>query len=74
MTALHREWLLNRDDVARERISVLNVRHSLATALVALRAARQGTWDGTLNANRLLLNQLAGAFEWCGSPVFKRLV
>jgi hypothetical protein len=74
MTALHREWLLNRDDVARERISVLNLRHSLSTALVALRAARQGTWDGTLNVNRLLLDQLEGAFEWFGSPAFARLV
>jgi hypothetical protein len=74
MTALHREWLLNRDEVARERISVLNLRHSLSTALVALRAARRGTWDGTLNVNRLLLDQLEGAFEWCGSPAFARLV
>jgi hypothetical protein len=74
MTALHREWLLNRDDVARERISVLNLRHSLSTALVALRAARRGTWAGTLNVNRLLRDQLEGAFEWFGSPAFARLV
>jgi hypothetical protein len=74
MTALHREWLQNRDDVARERISVLNLRHSLSTALVALRAAGRGRWDGTLNVNRLLRAQLEGAFEWFGSPVFARLV
>jgi len=74
MTALHREWLLNRDDIARERISVLNLRHSVSTALVALRAAGRGTWDGTLNVNRLLRAQLEGAFDWFGSPAFARLV
>ena len=74
MTALHREWLQNRDDVARERISVLNLRHSLSTALVALRTAGRGTWNGTLNVNRLLRAQLEGTFEWFGSPAFSRLV
>lgn len=74
MTALHREWLVNRDDVARERISVLNLRHSLSTCLVALRAAHRGTWGGTLNVNRLLADQLAGTFTWFGSAAFSRLV
>jgi hypothetical protein len=74
MTALHREWLHNQDEVARERISVLNLRHSVSTALVALRAARRGTWDGTLNVNRLLLDQLEGTFEWFRSPAFAQLV
>jgi hypothetical protein len=38
MTALHRDWLTSADTEARERVTVLNVRHSLSTALVALRA------------------------------------
>jgi hypothetical protein len=39
MTALHRRWLEVGDIVAREKITVLNMRHSLSTALVAARAA-----------------------------------
>jgi hypothetical protein len=39
MTALHRRWLELADTTAREKITVLNLRHSLSTAMVAARAA-----------------------------------
>jgi len=74
MTALHRDWLTSTDVQARERISVLNLRHSLSAALVALRAARRGHWTDSLNVNRLLLKGLGNTFSWTQDPTFQRLL
>ncbi len=74
MTALHRDWLNAEDTEARERISVLNLRHSLSTAFVALRAAGQLDWAQPVNVNRLLEVGLADSFGWLDSPTFRALV
>jgi hypothetical protein len=74
MTALHRDWLSDDDVEARERISVLNLRHSLSTAYVALRAAGQLDWAAPVNVNQLLDRDLAGSFAWLASPTFRALV
>jgi len=74
MTALHRDWLTNDDTEARERISVLNLRHSLSAALVALRVARRGEWAGSLNVNRLLARGLGDTFAWTQNAIFQRLM
>ncbi len=60
--------------MAREKISVLNLRHSLSTALVAARAAGLGSWEPGLNVNRLLAVGLGGAFGWLSGPVFTALL
>jgi hypothetical protein len=74
MTALHRRWLETQDVTAREMITVLNLRHSLSTALVAAHAAGLGHWPGTLNVNQRLGASLAGAFGWLTSPKFTALL
>lgn len=74
MTALHRDWLAAGDTEARERVSVLNLRHSLSTALVALRATNHGTWTGKLNTNRMLADKLRGTFDWIDNPTFQQLL
>ncbi len=74
MTALHRAWLTDRSFETRERVSVLNLRHSLSTALVALRATNRGHWSSTLNVNRLLATGLDGAFAWLDHPTFTDLL
>lgn len=74
MTALHRDWLTNADTEGRERIAVLNLRHSLSTALVAVRAAGCGSWDGTVNVNAMLAATLGGVFGWLAHPTFRALV
>jgi hypothetical protein len=75
MTALHKMWLERGSVEARERISVLNLRHSLSTALVAFRADGLGTWSGrTLNVNRLIAERAAGAWAWLDSPTFRSLL
>jgi hypothetical protein len=74
MTALHRDWLAVGDHEARERVSVLNLRHSLSTALVALRAAGLGTWTGQLNVNRMLATDLHRNFDWIETATFQKLL
>lgn len=73
MTALHRRWLQTGDPEAQEKITVLNLRHSLSTALVAAHAAGLGYWEPGLNVNGLLAARLGGAFSWLSSPVFAAL-
>jgi hypothetical protein len=74
MTALHQRWLDRGEASAREKISVLNLRHALSTALVAVRAAGLGHWQEGLNVNQMLAAGLAGAFGWLDDPVFTALL
>ena len=74
MTALHRRWLELGDTTAREKITVLNLRHSLSTAMVAARAAGLAHWQPGLNVNRLLAGELGEAFGWLAHPVFTALL
>jgi len=71
MTALHRDWLNNADTEARERITVLNLRHSLSTAYVALRASGTLTWRKPLNVNVMLADGLSGRLGWLEHPTFR---
>jgi hypothetical protein len=74
MTALHRRWLELADATAREKITVLNLRHSLSTALVAARAAGLAHWQPGLNLNQVLASELGSTFGWTSHPVFKALL
>jgi hypothetical protein len=74
MTALHRRWIEHGDATAREKITVLNLRHSLSTAIVAARAAGLAQWQPGLNVNRLLAAQLGTELSWTASPAFTMLL
>jgi len=74
MTALHSRWLELGDITAREKITVLNLRHSLSTAMIASRAAGLAHWRPGLNVNRLLARELGDAFGWLAHPVFTALL
>jgi hypothetical protein len=74
MTALHRRWLELGDIPAREKITVLNLRHSLSTAMVAARAAGLAHWQPGLNVNKVLAAELSAAFGWLAHPVFTALL
>jgi hypothetical protein len=74
MTALHRRWTQADDVEAREKITVLNLRHSLSTALAALRATGTGHWDPGLNVNEMLASGLGDAFGWMKAPAFRALL
>ncbi len=74
MTALHRRWLHHGDIRAREKITVLNLRHALSTALVAVRAAGLGRWQPGLNISRMLAAELDGTLGWLKDPAFTALL
>jgi hypothetical protein len=74
MTALHRRWLERADTSAREKITVLNLRHALSTALVAARAAGLVGWPPGLNVNQMLAAGLDGTLGWLADPVFTALL
>jgi hypothetical protein len=67
-------WLDFGDIAAREKITVLNLRHTLSTALVAARAAGLGHWKPGLNVNQLLARELGSEFAWLAHPVFTALL
>jgi hypothetical protein len=74
MTALHRKWLNSGDISARERISVLNLRHSLSTAYVAARGSGLTTWAEPINVNQAIANGATGMWDWLTSPTFSNLL
>lgn len=74
MTALHRRWLEQADTAAREKITVLNLRHALSTTLVAARAAGLASWPPGLNVNSMLAVGLDGTLGWLNDPVFTALL
>jgi hypothetical protein len=74
MTALHRRWLKQADTAAREKITVLNLRHALSTTLVAARAAGLASWPSGLNVNAMLAAGLDGTLGWLKHPVFTALL
>lgn len=74
MTALHRDWLERGDTEARERVTVLNLRHSLSAAYVALRARADLSWRAPLNVNANLASHWAGRVAWLDHPTFRELV
>ena len=74
MTALHRRWLERDETSAREKITVLNLRHALSTALVAARAAGLTSWPPGMNVNTMLAAGLDGTLGWLKDPVFTALL
>lgn len=75
MPAWHRKWTEQGLEEGRERVSVLNLRHSLSTAYVAARAAGLAHWapDG-LNVNKAISEGAKGTWAWLENPVFTNLL
>ncbi|SCG02094.1 MULTISPECIES: hypothetical protein, partial [unclassified Streptomyces] len=75
MPAWHRRWIEDGEEEGRERVSVLNLRHSVSTAYVAARTAGLAGWpDAGLNVNRVIAEGAKGAWAWLENPVFTDLL
>ncbi|AJC58586.1 hypothetical protein [Streptomyces sp. 769] len=75
MPAWHRRWIEDSHAEGRERVSVLNLRHSVSTAYVAARTADLGQWPAAgLNVNRVLADGAQGAWAWLTNPTFTALL
>jgi hypothetical protein len=73
MTAVHRRWLEQADPLAREKITVLNVRHGLSAALVAVVATRAAAVQ-PVAVNRMLSDLLPPSISWLTHPTFTGLL
>ncbi|WP_128378540.1 hypothetical protein [Streptomyces cavernae] len=75
MPAWHRRWVEDGQKEGRERVSVLNLRHSVSTAYVAARTAGLAVWaDEGLNVNRIIAEAAKGAWAWLENPIFTDLL
>jgi hypothetical protein len=75
MPAWHRRWLNEGQAEGRERVSVLNLRHSLSTAYVAALTADLGHLPPAgMNVNRALAHGAQGAWDWLTNPTFTALL
>ncbi|MEV6810098.1 hypothetical protein [Streptomyces sp. NPDC051132] len=74
MPAWHRRWVERGEREGRERVSVLNLRHSLSTAYVAaLTAGLAQRPNSVVNVNRAIAEGAKGAWGWLDDPTFTAL-
>ncbi|MGW1291133.1 hypothetical protein ACWD4N_48305 [Streptomyces sp. NPDC002586] len=75
MPAWHRRWLEDGETEGRERVSVLNLRHSISTAYVAARTADLAQWPASgMNVNRAIADGARGAWDWLDNSTFTALL
>lgn len=73
MTKVHRTFLERSDETLREKLMVLNLRHSLSSCLVALLALDLATPD-PLDVNGLLVEELWDELDYVGSGTLESLL
>jgi hypothetical protein len=73
MTALQRQFLQSGKESLRERLQVMNIRHSLSTAILAMLADGK-RFIGPINVNVILFNNLSLRFGYLQSPMFRALL
>ena len=74
MTALQRHFLASRDEAVRERLQILNIRHSLSCGILAALCDVEVLIRLPLNLNRILFQNLKGRFDYLESPMFQGLL
>ena len=76
MTKLHLNYLSKRDESIRERISVMNIRHSLCAAILYYLngCVSNGGSLQPININKILNYNLSHDFKWIESTTFRELV
>ncbi|RBQ20722.1 hypothetical protein DP939_06475 [Spongiactinospora rosea] len=70
----HRRWITDGDQQARERITVLNLRHSLSTALLTTLTTPPPPNSSVMNVNGLLARHLPDTIGWTRTPAFTCLL
>lgn len=73
MTKMQRDFYSNQSVLIREKIAVLNIRHSLSSILLYL-FHLYGRPIRTMNINEILYRNLAGKFDYVESAPFRSLL
>ncbi len=74
MTTLHREFIQNKDDSIREKLSVMNIRHNLSSILVYELYKNNLFLDKFININRILYKNLNKYFNYVKTDKFKDIM
>ena len=76
MTKLHNDYVIGGEESIRERISVMNIRHSLCAAVLYWLNCQvsNGMPLRKININKTVNVNLSGEFGWVDSDTFKRLL
>lgn len=74
MTALHREFIQNKDETIREKLSVMNIRHNLSSILVYLLYRNNVFLKQYININRILYINLKPYFPYVKTDAFKDIM
>lgn len=74
MTHMQKRFMETGDSSIREKLAILNIRHSLSTAILYLAFASNAKPSKVLNVNRIIYNNLRGDFAYVRSDEFSRLL
>lgn len=74
MTALHHEFIQNKDHSISEKLSVMNIRHNLSSILVYELYKNNLFLKKFININRILYNNLNTFFNYIETDDFKKLM
>lgn len=74
MTALHREFIQNKDNSIREKLSVMNIRHNLSSILVYELYKSNIFLEKFININKILYINLKPYFNYVKTDTFKDIM
>ena len=74
MTKMQNEYYRTSDTMIMEKLMVLNIRHSLSSALLYLIAKARHKPKRTVNVNKILFHNLNGHFSYINGGEFKALL
>lgn len=74
MTRMHKEFLATQDHQIMEKLSVLNIRHSLSAALLYLFFRLGSKPEGEFNVNCILQRNLRSYFRYVKHVDFEKLI
>lgn len=74
MTAMHNEYINGHNDLIRQKLSVLNLRHNLSTLLVYQLYLNKIKLNKYININKILYKNLKNYFSYIKSEEFCQLM
>lgn len=74
MTKMQNDFYVSGDKQIMEKLSVLNIRHSLSAAILFLAQHENRIAKGVINVNRILHRNLTNHFDYVNGDAFKELL
>lgn len=74
MTKMQNDFYVSGDKQIMEKLSVLNIRHSLSAAILFIAQHENRRAKGAINVNRILHRNLTNHFDYVNGDAFKELL